>query len=169
MSNQNGRPRKINHDAVVELAKQGLTPTQIAKQVGCSQPCASSIMRANGFGLGMTGGSNRKARADAQKVIDHIISSGGTLKEALLELDVDVCAQTVRNLANEQGLDLTLYRHFKLQRGVWVVPRPYQTKGKASKPLPVPVQCIHCGFEKEVHYLTFTGTRPTACPKCGAG
>ena len=168
MSNPSGRPRKINHDLIIALAKEGLTPTQIAKQVGCSQPCASNVMRANGLGIGGVGGSNCNARRDAKKVLDYVLTNGGTLKDAMFYLELDVCAQTVRNLANELNIDFTLYRHYKQQRGIWVVYKPYEGKGKAGKPLPVPVRCTSCGYEKSIHYLTFSGTRPTACPSCGA-
>ena len=119
--NKDGRPRTFDHNEIIELAKSGLTRSEIAKQVGCSPPHVIKILNKAGFTPpGHSGGANLSAKSNAIKIIEYIQENGGPLRDAQMKLNLDVCAETIRKTAKELGIDICAYRHYKTQRRNWL-------------------------------------------------
>lgn len=162
------RPAKIDKDKIVELHKQGLRQVDIARELGCSQCYITHVLDSRKVKrLGKKGGANPKARENAQKVLDSIVENGGTLREALMRMNLNVCDATVRVLAKEQGIDIQSYRYFKQRRSNWEVHKAGYRKENTHHNI-IPVRCSECGHETELHYLQFSSAHPMTCPSCGA-
>ncbi len=163
-----GRPIVINADEVLKLHEQGLSTVEIATELGCSQGWASTLLNRAGIKTGKRG-ANPKAISNAQQVIDYIIENGGSLRDVLERLKLNVCAETVRRLAKKKGIPIHNYRYFKMTKGIWVVHKP-EFKGHYPRPgdYLLPVQCTHCGFESELLKRDMEKQKPIACPQCGS-
>ena len=163
------RPARIDKEKIVELHKQGKRQVEIAMTVGCSQGYVTRVLKDRTLELpGKSGGANPKARANAQRVLDYITTQGGTLRNALLQLNLNVCDATVRALAKEQKIDIAEYRYYQQRRSNWTVHKPGFRKREGSKHNCIPVRCSECGHEDELHYLQFQSSHPKVCENCGA-
>lgn len=163
-----GRPRVFDIEQIVDLHNSGLNNTQIAKEIGCTPGYISHCLVKRGFWTGQGLGSNPRSNPNAQRVLDYILEKGGSLRNALMALNLKVCDATVRTLAKKQGIDIADYRYFKQRRSNWVVNKPGFRKIDSTHNF-LPVQCNECGYEMELHYLNFNNSSPCKCPNCGAG
>ena len=163
-----GASTKFDTSKIAELRQQGLTHQKIADEIGCTQGYVSRLLSQQGLGVGKGGGANAAARDNAKAVIESIKQNGGSIRQAIEKLELDVATCTVRTVAKELGIDLMLYRHIGMTKGHWVVALPYpghSTSGVMSK---VPVTCKECGHETEISWYQLGGRRPPVCTSCGA-
>ena len=163
-----GKPKTIDTDQIFKLRKEGLTSSAIGKKLGCSQGYVSKVLTSAGLKTGHVGGANPSARANAQKIIDHIMKNGGSIREAMQKLELAVGACTVRTLAKDQGIDLMLYRHMSLTKGHWIVNRPYEKRATSGTSTPVPCKCQECGHETTISFQQLSNRNPPVCENCGA-
>ena len=165
--NKGGRPRLFNVDQIVKLHNEGLNNCEVARKVGCSPGYVSNVLTKRGIRTGKGLGANPHSQPNAQLVLDHIIANGGTLRNALIALDLKVCDVTVRELAKKQGIEIAQYRYFKQQKRNWLVHKPgFRKNDKAHNQMPV--RCTQCGFETELSYQAFRNSNPCKCPSCSA-
>ena len=162
------RPTKIHLDEVLALMNKGSNQSQVARELGCTPAYIGHLLRKAGHKTSGLLGANTHARANAQKVLDFITTEGGTLRNALLQLNLNVCDATVRALAKERQIDIAEYRYFGQRRRNWTVDKPGFRKREGSKHNYIPVRCCECGHEDELHYLQFQSAHPKVCPNCGA-
>ncbi len=165
---KNGRPVEIQPEKVLHLHKQGLSHSAIARELNCTQGYISTLLTKAGIRTGQKG-PNIHAIDNAELVIDYITTNGGSLREVLEHLQLDVCAETVRRVAKKKGIPIHHYRYFKMTKGIWVVHKP-EFKGHHPKPgdYLLPVQCTHCGFETELLKRDMDKRNPVACSQCGS-
>ncbi len=162
------RPISIDREEVMRLTAEGVSQNEISKKLGCSQGYVSRLSRDLGLTEPGRMGRNPSGRGNAQKVIDHITVNGGSLRNAILLLDLNVCDATVRKLAKEQGIDLYTYRHVGTKRRNWAVVKPGFSRASHSEPYIIPVQCTNCGHEMTMKHHQLVKARPGVCPCCGA-
>lgn len=163
------RPAVIQQEDVLELHYQGLTALKIANRLGCSQPYISRMLTKCDVPPDPRPRRNKHAPENAQKIIEHITTKGGTLKQALAELNLDVCAATVRKVALEQGIDLYSYRHYRKEAGIWIVKQAGYRKIEGKQEYLIPATCRACGQITEVLWRKLYREKPPTCPCCGAG
>ncbi len=168
MPNKVGRPVIHNKEEMITLLEKGLSQNAIAKQLGCTQSHVSKVLKERGLTEPGRMGKNPYGRENAQKVIDHITVNGGTIRNAILLLDLNVCDATVRRLAKEQDIDLYSYRHVGTKRRNWAVVKPGFSRASHSEPYIIPVQCTNCGHEMTMKHHQLVKARPGVCPCCGA-
>ena len=167
MAARGRRPVKIHLNDVLALMDKGANQSEVARQLGCTPAYIGHLLRKSGVETSGSQGQNIHARANAQKVLDHIVNNGGTLREALLSLDLQVCDATVRDLAKEHGIKIADYRYFMQRRRNWFVYKPGFRKGDSIFNV-LPVECTECGHQMELDFMAFTKAKPCACPNCGA-
>jgi len=163
-----GRPVVIKPEEVLKLHNEGLSTVEISRELGCSQGWASTLLNRSGIKTGKRG-QNPQAISNAERVIDFITTNGGSLREVLEHLKLNVCAETVRRLAKKRGIPIHNYRYFQMTSGVWVVHKA-EFKGHHPKPgdYLLPVKCTHCGFETELLKRDMDKEKPVPCPQCGS-
>jgi len=163
-----GRPVVIKPEEVLKLHKQGLSTIEISSELGCSQGWACTLLNRAGIKPGKRG-ANPQAISNAEQVINYITTNGGSLRDVLEHLKLDVCAETVRRLAKKRDIPIHKYRYFKMCSGVWVVHKP-EFKGHYPKPgdYLLPVSCTHCGYETELLKRDMDKKQPVPCPQCGS-
>lgn len=150
------------------LMDKGSNQSQVARELGCTPTYVGHLLRKAGHKTSGQLGANTHAREYAQKVLDFITTQGGTLRNALLQLNLDVCDATVRALAKEQQIDIAEYRYLGQRRSNWTVHQPGFRKHEGGNHNYIPVQCNECGHEDELHYLQFQSAHPKMCESCGA-
>lgn len=161
-----GRPRKFPKEKILQLYIDGKNQSQIANEIGCSQGYVRRLLSDNNLIDRRRKGQNPDGIKNAQKIIDHIMTNGGSIRAAILLLDLDVCSTTVRKLAAELGIDIYSYRYIATKRRNWLVHKPgYEITATSTRILPV--QCTHCGYETTFPYWRFQKAHPMVCPKCG--
>ena len=165
---KNGRPIVIQPEIVLHLHKQGLSHSDIARELNCTQGYISTLLTKAGIRTGQKG-PNIHAIDNAELVIDYITTNGGSLREVLEYLQLDVCAETVRRVAKKKDIPIHKYRYFQKTNGVWIVHKPdfkghYPKKGDYL----LPVCCTHCGYETELLKRQMYVEHPVACPQCGS-
>ena len=121
MAERGRRPIKIHLSEVLALMDKGANQSEVARQLGCTPAYVGHLLRKSGIETSGSLGQNIHARANAQKVLDHIVNNGGTLRQAMLDLDLNVCDATVRDLAKETGINIPEYRYFRQKRRNWFV------------------------------------------------
>jgi len=162
-----GRPVVIKSEDVLKLHHEGLLTVEISRELGCSQGWVSTLLNRAGIKTGKRG-RNPQAISNAERVIDFITTNGGSLREVLEHLKLNVCAETVRRLAKKRGIPIHNYRYFRMTSGVWVVHKA-EFKGHFPKPgdYLLPIKCTHCGFETELLKRELEKQNPVSCPECG--
>ncbi len=162
------RPIKFDKGEMIKLHSEGATQSEISRKLGCTPAYVRKVLI--DAGLTPTGrkGANPRARRNAQQVIDYIVQHGGSLRDALVTLDLDVCAVTVRTLAKDQGIDIFSYRYLGLKKQHWSVHKPGFYRNGKSRYYVVPVECSHCGHQSEMHLYEFDKAKLPTCPSCGA-
>lgn len=163
-----GRPVVIKPEEVLKLHHEGLMTVEISRELGCSQGWVSTILNRSGIKTGKRG-QNPQAISNAEQVIDFITTNGGSLREVLQHLKLNVCAETVRRLAKKRGIPIHKYRYFRMSKGVWVVHKPgFKGHYPKSGDYLLPVACTHCGFEDELLKRDMHKAKPIPCPQCGS-
>lgn len=165
---KNGRPIEIQPEKVLHLHKQGLSHSDIARELNCTQGYISTLLTKAGIKSGRKG-PNIHAIDNAEIVIDYITTNGGSLRDVLEHLQLDVCAETIRRVAKKKGIPIHKYRYYQKTNGVWIVHKP-DFKGHYPKKSDylLPVSCTHCGYETELLHRKMFKEKPARCPQCGS-
>ena len=162
------RPTRIDPNRIIELAEDGNSQNAIARQLKCTQPYVSKILKSVGMTGGKQVGSNPNAIASADEVIEYILTNGGTLKEAMEKLNLPVHPETVRRRAAKLEINIFSYRYMHMSSGIWQVTKPgFKAHTPAYGTYLIPVTCTNCGHETEITHQQLVRYTPIDCIECG--
>ena len=157
----------IDKRKIFDLYQTLQSDTAVAAEVGCSVVYAARVMQQFGRPKIRGGTRNPHARSNANKIIDHIIECGGTIKSAKEATSLKVCDNLVYEEAKQRGVTLGDYRYYQHSRGVFTVQEPkgfYRTKGKTF----IPATCNKCRATYDLTYAQLFYTKRPTCACCGA-
>ena len=161
------RPAKIDKQHILELWEKLENTRLVAKQLGCSQGYVSRVKNEAGYAK-QSNSPNRKAKENANAVLDELVKAGGTLAEVMERLGLKVCSAVIYAVAKERNINTRDYRHLNKSNGHWAVTKPgdfYRVSkdGEYS----IPVTCMNCGGEERLLYRQLYKEKPPICPHCG--
>ena len=160
------RQTTIDKDKIIALYTELESDTAVASALGCSVVYVARVMKQSGRKK-LTGTRNPHARKNANKVLDHIVRHGGTIKTAQAALNLKVCDQLIYQEAQARGISIGDYRYYKRTAGVLSVDEP---RGfyRENNQMFMPATCSHCGVTSDVTYAQMFYTKRPTCPHCGA-
>ena len=153
------RPKEVNREDVLYLRDQGLTYKEICKMMAISVPTVYKIVHGKHARCNYT---NEKA----QMVINYIIKNGGSCKEVIRLLGIDICKDTVSRIARKQGISLRDYWYYLKENKNWICKTPGRNPNKGIE---VRVQgcCKHCGNIQDISGRSLEYLGGPKCCLCG--
>ena len=171
MCNKTGRPRRINHKAVLETFAKSQDYKITAETHGISVASVYKILAKNNLYKPKEPYSN-VVRRRANELIDYIMVNGGTIPSTIRDLGVKISHVIVCEEVQRRGIRLLDYKHMSKKVGCWVVTKPgFQRHDGPKSEYYVPVTCQHCGHEHQIRERIISGKQHSApaCPNCGSG
>ena len=157
--------KNIDADLVLELYEAGYATTYIGKVVGCTPANIRNHLLNKGIVVRPHSHSLSYRLSDSMEVIRSILSEGGTLKEALKRLGINIDPNTVRRAACTRGIDLQAYLYLNKQNKNWLVSTPGHWKREDGKKYVI-ATCKTCGMFSEVPVLKLDSVNQPICGSC---
>lgn len=171
MCNKTGRPRKIDHKAVIETFAKTQDYKITADKHGISVASVYKILNKNNLFKPKEPYTN-VVRRKANELIDYIMINGGTIPETIRKLGVKISHIIVCKEAKKRGIRLLDYKHMSKKIGCWIVTKPgFSRRGGPKGEYFIPVTCKNCGHEHHIREGVISGrvSTPPPCPNCGCG
>lgn len=145
--------------------KAGLTQKTIASKLKLSQPYICQLVRK--YRLNEKANTSYRKRMDraCNRVIDYVITHGGSVQSAIKALKVNVHSQTVWKRAKEQSVDLTAYRYASQRFGSWEI-LPGRPASIYKADFLVNALCHGCGTKHCVSLVNLKSGASTQCSSC---
>ena len=139
-----------------------------ASEFGVSQPCIHKLFKE----LGLTATSKSGPRVDYAKkhdeyrqILAYISAHGGYVPDAIRSLELNTCAQDVRDFARSVGFDLSHFQFAFQEYGQWLtLPGPWVRKPPCN--YEVPAVCRQCGEQYMLSLQNARVGKTTRCIKC---
>ena len=156
----------ITKEAVASCIREQLTKANAADRCGVSVKSFTKGLQNLGMIYPVNNSrTHQKTQADADAVIEHIITHGGTISAAVRELEVSTTVTTIRKHIKTRGIDLAPYRHAYKKFGEWQVLPTQDSQVSKTQLL---CKCKSCGTEKSVSRHNLVMQRSQRCMKCAA-
>lgn len=101
------------------------------------------------------------------QIKEHIERNGGTITNAISELQLDMHATTFRRYAKKEAFDYKRYEHAFERYGHWLL-LPCQSKGYSAADFKHSALCTKCSTIYEVSINNLRAGASTCCIKCSA-
>lgn len=171
MSNKGGRPRNIDHAAVLKTFEKEDNYKKTAEIHDISISAVRKILDKHGL-LKPREPYTDVVRRRANEIIDYIMANGGTIPQVIRDLGVKISHVIVCEEVQKRGLRLLDYKHMSKEVGCWKVTKPgFKRHGSPQGEYYVPVTCKDCGHEHLIRERIISSNNHSApaCPNCGSG
>lgn len=153
------RINEINRKDVIYLREEGLTYSEICELVDVKASSIYSIITKKPAKRNYT---NEKA----QMIIDYIVKHGGSPKEVIKLLGIDIGKDTVSRVARKQGIKLRDYWYYLKENKNWICETPGRNPNKGLE-IRVQGRCKHCGHIQDISGRSLEYQGGPKCDFCG--